>query len=64
MAKNVIALASGETERRALPHLLSHLRNRGIRSRGPQCRPGGFPDIPSRAAGSGLPVCTGWKTST
>ena len=30
MAKNVIVLASGETERRALPHLLSHLRARGI----------------------------------
>ena len=30
MAKNVIVLASGETERRALPHLLSHLRDRGV----------------------------------
>ena len=30
MAKNVIVLASGETERRALPHLLAHLRNRGV----------------------------------
>ena len=30
MAKNVITLASGETERRALPHLLAHLRNRGV----------------------------------
>ena len=30
MAKNVIILASGETERRALPHLLAHLRNRGV----------------------------------
>ena len=30
MARNVIVLASGETERRALPHLLSHLRNRGV----------------------------------
>ena len=46
MAKNVIALASGATERRALPHLVSHLRNRGIRSRVPRCWPCGFPDIP------------------
>ena len=30
MAKSVIVLASGETERRALPHLLVHLRNRGV----------------------------------
>ena len=30
MAKNVIVLASGETERRALPHLLSHLGARGV----------------------------------
>ena len=30
MAKNVIVLASGETERRALPHLLSYLRARGV----------------------------------
>ena len=30
MARNVIVLASGETERHALPHLLSHLRNRGV----------------------------------
>ena len=30
MAKKVIVLASGETERRALPHLLDHLRNRGV----------------------------------
>ena len=30
MARNVIILASGETERRALPHLLAHLRDRGI----------------------------------
>ena len=30
MAKNVIILASGETERRALPYLLAHLRSRGI----------------------------------
>ena len=29
MTKNIIVLASGETERRALPHLLSHLRVRG-----------------------------------
>ena len=32
MAKNVIVLASGETERRALPHLLSYLRARGVSS--------------------------------
>ena len=30
MAKHVIILASGETERRALPHLLAHLRDRGV----------------------------------
>ena len=30
MARNVIILASGETERRALPHLLAHLRNWGV----------------------------------
>ena len=30
MVKNVIVLASGETERRALPHLLAHLRNQGV----------------------------------
>ena len=30
MAKKVIVLASGETERRALPHLLAHLRDRGV----------------------------------
>ena len=30
MAKRVIILASGETERRALPHLLAHLRDRGV----------------------------------
>ena len=30
MARNVVILASGETERRALPHLISHLRNRGV----------------------------------
>ena len=30
MAKNVIVLASGETERLALPHLLFHLRARGV----------------------------------
>ena len=32
MTKNVIVLASGETERKALPHLLSHLRDRGVSS--------------------------------
>ena len=30
MAKKVIVLASGETERRALPHLLAHLRDQGV----------------------------------
>ena len=30
MAKRVIVLASGETERRALPHLLAHLWDRGV----------------------------------
>ena len=30
MRKRVIVIASGETERRALPHLLSHLRDEGI----------------------------------
>jgi len=30
MARNVIILASGETERRALPHLLAHLEDRGV----------------------------------
>ena len=30
MTKNVIVLASGETERRALPHLVLHLQNRGV----------------------------------
>ena len=30
MTKNVTVLASGETERRALPYLLSHLRGRGV----------------------------------
>ena len=30
MTKNVIVLASGETERRALPHLLAHLEDRGV----------------------------------
>lgn len=30
MPKRVIVIASGETERRALPHLLSHLRDEGI----------------------------------
>lgn len=31
MSKRVVVLASGETERRALPHLVSHLREAGIR---------------------------------
>lgn len=30
MAKRVIVLASGETERQALPYLLDHLQNRGV----------------------------------
>ena len=30
MAKNIIVLASGQTERPVLPHLLSHLRDRGV----------------------------------
>ena len=30
MTKKAIVLASGETERRALPHLLGHLQNRGV----------------------------------
>ncbi len=30
MTKHVVVIASGETERRALPHLLVHLRDRGI----------------------------------
>ena len=30
MAKHVIVIASGETERRALPHLVSHLRERDV----------------------------------
>ena len=30
MVKIVIVLASGETERRALPHLLAHLHDRGV----------------------------------
>ena len=30
MAKRVVIVASGETERRAIPHLVSHLRDRGI----------------------------------
>ena len=30
MSKKIIILASGETERRALPHLLAHLRDRGV----------------------------------
>ena len=30
MAKRVVVIASGETERRALPHLAAHLRDQGI----------------------------------
>ena len=30
MAKHVVVIASGETERRALPHLLAHIRDQGI----------------------------------
>ena len=55
MTKNVIVLASGETERRALPHLLSHLRDRGISSRVPWRWLCGFPGIPIGAGGFGLP---------
>ena len=35
MSKNVVAIASGETERRALPHLLEHLHGHDIRIRIP-----------------------------
>ena len=35
MSKNVVVIASGETERRALPHLLAHLHDRDIRVRIP-----------------------------
>ena len=35
MSKNVVVIASGETERRALPHLLDHLHGRDIRVRIP-----------------------------
>ena len=35
MSKNVVVIASGETERRALPHLLDHLHERDIRVRIP-----------------------------
>ena len=35
MSKNVVVIASGETERRALPHLLGHLHERDIRVRIP-----------------------------
>ena len=30
MAKRVVVIASGETERRAIPHLVHHLRDRGV----------------------------------
>ena len=30
MTKHVVVIASGQTERRALPHLVAHLRERGI----------------------------------
>ncbi|MCY4557871.1 MAG: DUF4276 family protein [Chloroflexi bacterium] len=30
MSKHVLVVASGDTERRALPHLVSHLRDRGV----------------------------------
>ena len=30
MAKRVVVIASGETERRAIPHLVHHLRNSGV----------------------------------
>ena len=35
MSKNVVVIASGETERRALPHLLAQLHDRDIRVRIP-----------------------------
>ena len=35
MSKNVVVIASGETERRALPHLLEHLHGHDIRIRIP-----------------------------
>ena len=35
MSKNVVVIAPGETERRALPHLLDHLQDRDIRVRIP-----------------------------
>ena len=35
MSKKVVVIASGETERRALPHLLDHLHERDIRVRIP-----------------------------
>ena len=35
MSKNVVVIASGETERRALPYLLGHLHERDIRVRIP-----------------------------
>jgi hypothetical protein len=30
MAKTVVVIASGETERRSLPHLLAHLEEEGV----------------------------------
>lgn len=30
MAKNVIIIASGETERRSIPHLMAHLKDEGV----------------------------------
>lgn len=30
MSKHVVVVASGDTERRALPHLVSHLKDRGL----------------------------------
>lgn len=43
MAKKVIILASGETERRALPHLLAHLRGRGVSVEEVRIPPGSKP---------------------
>ena len=43
MTKKVIVLASGETERRALPHLLVHLRDHGVSVEEVRIPPGNKP---------------------
>lgn len=43
MTKRVIVIASGETERRAIPHLVVHLKNRGIVIDGVRIPPRGRP---------------------